>query len=140
MKTSFPIAFSRLNHRLQRGDLHHTVGRFKAAREAYSFYQGRRQQLNSEFYKRQLASRNQSFLTDISPDRCAQELQQKGVSFGLQLPPSDTKTVYQFACETACREPGYEDEFYAQEVESGQLKGVRRVFRCLVQNPVAQRC
>lgn len=137
MKTSLPALFSRLNHRLQKGDLHHTVGRFKAAREAYSFYQGRRQQLNSEFYKRQLTPRSQSFLAGVSPERCAQELQQRGVSFGLQLPEQDTEAVYQFACETACREPGHEDEFYAQEVESGRLKGGRRVFRGLVQNPAA---
>ncbi|MGB3299576.1 MAG: hypothetical protein WBA76_15030 [Phormidesmis sp.] len=141
MKTSLPAAFSRLGHRLQSGDLHHTVGRFKAARETYSFYQGCRQQLNAEFYKRRLTPRGQSFLTDVLPERCAQELQQQGVSFGLQLPPADIEAVYQFACETPCREPGFEDEFYAQAVENGRLTGDRphlahrRVFRGLVQNP-----
>lgn len=134
MLISLQTTLTHLSKRLRKGDLHRTVGRFKFARQTYSFYQNKRQQLNADFYRSRLAPRSESFLTGISPTVCVKKLREKGVSLGLQLPASDVEEVYQFACASLCHEPGFEEEFCADEVEVGRL-GERHVFRGLVENP-----
>ncbi len=135
MLTNIPVALSRLGSRLSRGDLHRTVGRFKLARQIYSLYQNRYQQLNADFHQQRLQPRNTSFLGDLSPQRCLQDLRQNAVAFGLQLPPAAVSEVLQFALTSPCQEPGFEGHWYVREVLGGWLRGERRVFRGLVQQP-----
>ena len=121
--------------RLKRGDLHKTLGRFKLARQTYSFSQHQYQRLNADFHQQRLQPRETSFLTNVSPERCAQDLCQNAVAFGLELPPTDVRAVLQFAKNSPCQEPGYQGDWYAHEVSNGKLRGERRVFRGLVQQP-----
>mgnify|MGYP001796294078 FL=1 len=46
--------------------------------------------------------------------------------------------MYRYACETHCHAPGHEGEIYVADVQNGQLKGGRIVFRGLVNHP--ERC
>ena len=129
------VAVNRLYDRLQKQDIHHTIGRFKAVRQAYSFYQNKHQQPNADFYRSRLSPRDESLFAEISPEICAQELNKKSVSFGFQLPPSMIEQIHQFGCQALLREPGFEDEFCAGDVQEGLLRGKRPVLRGLVKNP-----
>lgn len=134
-------ALIRLGDRIQRRDLHHILGRFRLFRRTYSQVKNAQQYLRSHFHKTeidkaQLSPNQESSFTGISLSKTTEELQQNAVSFGLSLPSNMVNKIYQFACETPCREPGFSEEFYASEVQNGQLKGERHAFRGLVQDPL----
>jgi hypothetical protein len=133
MLTTLVTSLSRLSTRLKRGDLHRTLGRFKLARQTYSFCQNKYQWFNADFHKQRLHLRETSFLVNVSPERCVQDLRQQAVAFGLYLPPTDVSAVLQFAETSPCREPGFAGDWYAHEVKNGLLKEKRPVFRGLVQ-------
>ena len=133
MLRNVPTALSRATARLSRGDLHHAVGRFKLARQTYSCYQNAYQRFNADFHHQRLQPQETSFLKEVSPKQCVQDLRENAVAFGLQLPPADISGILQFAQSTPCREPGIEGDWYASEVNEGKLKGTRHVFRGLVQ-------
>lgn len=125
----------RLSDRLLKGDFHRTLGRFKSVRSAYSTYQNSCQQLRADYYERRLNPREFSLFPDISSEVCLKSLREDGVSFGLRLPAEKIESVYKFASETPCYEPGSSDEFYAHDVRSDVSSGERPVFRGLVKNP-----
>lgn len=130
--------FQRLRSRLSKGDFHHTLGRFSIVRKAYSLSCYSQQQFHPHFYRNRLNPRENSFFFGISPQVCAQNICETGVSFGLRLPVPQVEQVYKFACKTPCHEPGFSDEFYADDVQDGQLKNGRYAFRGLVKHP--QQC
>lgn len=128
-------SLNRIGTRLRSGDLHRALGRFRRFRAAYSVYQNNLQRLQPTAYVERLHPRETSLFEGIDPDRYARELRARGVSFGFSLTPSQVAEIYTFACETVCSEPGFDDEFYASEVEAGQLRGDRYCFRGLVKQP-----
>lgn len=133
-------ALVRLGSRLQKGDFHHTLGRFHRFRVAYSQYVNVVQRIRAWRYasepdRERLNLSETSLFHDISPTAIAQELQQEAVSFCLSLPHENVREIYRFACETPCWEPGFDGEFYAADVVEGHLNGARQSFRGLVKNP-----
>ena len=126
---------NRITNRLRSRDLHHTLGRFKQFRDAYSLYQNGRQQLRSNYHRAQLHPLEISAFSEMSPQEHADNLRATGVSFGFSLPPAEDEQIYRFACETPCTEPAFAGKFYADQVSSGRLNGERHVFRGLVNNP-----
>ncbi|MEM8777901.1 MAG: hypothetical protein AAGF26_03330 [Cyanobacteria bacterium P01_G01_bin.49] len=125
----------RLVRRWQRQDLHHTVGRFRYVRQLYSLSQNRVQNKNPIAYKDQLNPRDYSIFPDLSVEQCVTELKREGVSFNIQLLPELVDQIYQFACMNLCREPHFDREFMAEDVQQGQLPCGHHVLRGLVQNP-----
>jgi hypothetical protein len=133
----YKTTIERLSSRLRSQDLHHTLGRFRTVRQAYSFYQNRVQRSNPEYFKDRLQPRNVSLFPGVSPQQCAQELAEKGVSFGFQLPPSLVAEVRDFAEQAPMTEPGFEAPFRVSDVHDGWLGDSRPVMRGLVQQPSA---
>jgi len=134
-------ALAQIGDRLQKGDFHRTLGRFKLFRLSYSLCLNALQSIRSAFHstdldRERLKPRDLSFFQGISPSETSETLQLDAVSFGLRLSPDMVKEIYQFACETPCTEPGFEGEFYADEVSNGRLKGERHAFRGLVKTPL----
>lgn len=126
--------------RLRRGDSHLVFGRFKLFRLTYSYYKNALQRIRTRFHssepdRERLHPNQTSLFQGISPAATAHELQQEAVSFGISLPPDKVQAIHRFACETPCYEPGFEDEFFANDVKDGRLNGGRYVFRGLVKDP-----
>lgn len=124
----------RLETRARTGSLHRTLGRFRAARRAYSLYQNKRQQIAPTFHRERLSPRKSRYFEDVIPDDFVQALREEGVGFGLQLDPEAVQEIYQFACDKPCTEPGFKEIFWAREVENGQLND-RLALRGLVKTP-----
>jgi len=129
------VAWNRLSARLVKRDVHHTIGRFSPVRKAYSLLQGKVQSANETLYRDRLKLRDVSLFANISPEKCAQELHQRSVAFGLTLPSNLVREIYQFATENLLYEPGFEDEFKVEEVADGCLPNGRSVMRGLVKSP-----
>lgn len=132
---SLKVAWNRLSSRLQKRDVHRTIGRFSTVRKTYSLYQKSRQAPNPNSYKHQLQPRESTLFPQIFPAICAQEMREQSVSFGMQLPAEMVNQVYQYACQNLLYEPGFEGEFYADDVKNGTLPDGRPVLRGLVKNP-----
>lgn len=133
-------ALIQLGSRFQRGDFHHTLGRFKLFRLTYSRYENLLQRIYALFQpsepsRERLHPRQDTYFPTVSPAAIAQELQAEAVSFGITLPDDMVQEIYRFACETPCTEPGFEEDFLADDVENGRLNGDRHTFRGLVKNP-----
>lgn len=131
---SVDTGIRQISNRLKEGSLHRTVGRFEAVRRTYSFYQNQLQKTTPERYKDRLSPQPSTYFNHLSPASFVEEMRREGVSFGLQLCPSAVQQIYQFACDSLCTEPGYEEHFRIQEVKNGRLKD-RSTLRGLVQTP-----
>lgn len=127
---------SKLVNRILKGDLHHTIGRFLTVRKMYSFIQQINQNFNNEIEKQFIKAEKESIFTQNSADEYVTKIRQESVSFGLQLPDSLITQIYEYAQITACKEPHYQEEFFAKEIENGRLYGGRHVLRALVNNPM----
>ena len=135
-------ALAQLGTRLQKGDFHRTLGRFRLFRRSYSLLLSSLQRFRSAFHatppdRDRLQPRDVSFFSGVSAADMAAALQRDAVSFGLHLPPDMVSAIYQFACETPCTEPGFAGEFYADDVRQGRVNGGRHSFRGLVKDPLA---
>lgn len=131
----FRVAWNRLSSRLQKRDVHRTIGRFNTVRQTYSWLQKHKQAANPDYYRAQLNPRESSLFPQLSPERCAQELRENSVSFGFQLPSELVHQVHTYACQSPLYEPGSEDEFFADDIKGGKLPTGRPVLRGLVKNP-----
>ena len=110
------------------------LSRFYSFRQAYSTLQNQLQSLNSAIDKTCLKNSGESIFTDIAVKKAVADLNDCGVGFDLQIPTNIVKEISEFARKTPCKEPGFNDEFFADDVESGRLQGKRDVLRGLVNN------
>ncbi|TVP61292.1 MAG: hypothetical protein EA343_14645 [Nodularia sp. (in: Bacteria)] len=111
------------------------LSRFYGFRQAYSLLQNKLQSLNPTVYKNCLKIRDQSIFTDIAVEKAVADMRDCGVAFDLQITPDLVKEIDDFARITPCKEPGFNDEFFADDVKNGRLqKCERRVMRGLVNN------
>lgn len=132
---NFSVAWDRLSARFQKRDVFQTVGRFNTVRKTYSFLQKWRQSLNPTLYKEHLNPRQNSLFPITSPELCAQEIRKNSASFGLCLPKFYVENIYNYARQSLLYEPGFEEEFYVEDIKAGQLPNGRPVLRGLVKHP-----
>jgi hypothetical protein len=96
--------------------------------------QHKHQIANSDFFRQQLNLRSESLFPTLDPAICAQEIRDISVGFGFQLPSQIVYEIHEFACQKPLYEPGYDDEFYVDDIQGGFLLGGRPVLRGLVKN------
>lgn len=108
------------------------LGRFYTFRKAYSYCQNQIQKWHSPTHQKRPLIREKSIFTNISIDKTVAELKQDSVSLGLQLPKDLVREIYEFATQTPCIEPGFNQTFLAEEINNGRLGNGRYVMRGLV--------
>ena len=131
------IAWSRLSKRFVKRDIHRTVGRFGTVRKTYTWLQKERQKNNAAHHRDRLNLREKSLFPATSPVACAEEMRNRSVSLGFQLPSEMVAEIRSYACETPLYEPGYDGLFNIDDVVKGRLPDGHIVMRGLVQEPSA---
>jgi hypothetical protein len=121
---------------------HYHLGRFRTVRRTYSFVQGRLQQfspralqqLNQLNQLNHEVDQNESLFEPIALEDCVKQIRQQGVYLGIRLPKAIVDEVHQYARQNPCTEPGFEGNFWIDDVEDGHLPDGRPVLRGLVSN------
>lgn len=112
----------------------HRFGRFLAVRKTYSALQNQRQQHNLQQWKQRLNIRPNSLFDGVDVETAVAKIRQEAVCFGLQLPSECVDKIEQFARQTPCTEPGFDEPFLIDDVKDGRLQDKRPVLRALVSN------
>lgn len=110
------------------------LSRFHGVRQAYSILQNQLQSLNPTVYQNRLEIRRQSIFTDIAVQKAVADLRDCGVAFDLQIPMNMVTEISEFASVNPCKEPGFNADFFADDVKNGHLQSERYVMRGLVNN------
>ncbi|NEP46483.1 MAG: hypothetical protein F6K35_47730, partial [Okeania sp. SIO2H7] len=119
--------------RVLTGDVTQRCSRFYWFRQGYSLVQKTTQKFDKNIQDEILKFSSKSSLFDgFSVENGVKEIRRTGVAFGLQLAPEMTQTIYEYAVNNFCFEPGYIDHFKINQIEKGWLKNERRVFRGLL--------
>ncbi|YAF95016.1 MAG: hypothetical protein AB3A66_20900 [Nodularia sp. CChRGM 3473] len=126
----------------QKNDFHKRVGtnywqrlsRFYVFRKTYSILQTQIQKLNPTAYTKRLEILDKSMFTGVQVIQAVKELEDCAVCFGLRLPDHMVKEIYDFAIQSPCTEPGYNEEFLVEDVNNGRLQSGHYVMRGLVSN------
>ncbi len=113
----------------------HRFARFRFVRKLYSLIQNQRQRFNSAVFENQNGAGNSDLFNEFNVNECAQKIHKTGVCFGLHLPIELVDEIYEYAQNSFCTEPGFNDKFLIHEVQEGCLRQGRPVVRALVNNP-----
>lgn len=115
------------------GDFTQRFSRFSQFRRGYSLAQNTIQKFDKNVQQEILQLSSKSSLFDgFSVENAVREMRNTSVAFGLQLAPEMTQSIYEYAVNNFCLEPGYTDQFKIDHIETEYLKNERRVFRGLL--------
>lgn len=120
-------------YRALSGDLTQRFSRFYPVRRGYSLVQNTIQRFDKNIQQKKLKlSSNTSIFDGFSVGNAVREMGKTSVAFGLQLSSEMVPSIYEYASNNFCFEPGYTGEFKIDDLENGYLNKERRVFCALV--------